>query len=120
MAGEYSREFSAKVFNSQSRLIELGFRAKRSGGIRMEFLRPTGIPCCGGGCAARTAATSVRRSVLAASFAECAMFYAFVAFPTQSLCPLSPAPAALKVPLPLMPARRPVPDANVHSPSAVN
>jgi hypothetical protein len=26
MAGEYSRRFSAKVFNGQSRLIELGFR----------------------------------------------------------------------------------------------
>ena len=26
MAGEYSREFSAKVSNGQSRLIELGFR----------------------------------------------------------------------------------------------
>jgi hypothetical protein len=26
VAGEYSREFSAKAFNSQSRLIELGFR----------------------------------------------------------------------------------------------
>jgi len=26
MAGEYSREFSAKAFDGQSRLIELGFR----------------------------------------------------------------------------------------------
>ena len=26
MAGEYSREFSAKVFTGQSRLIEFGFR----------------------------------------------------------------------------------------------
>jgi hypothetical protein len=42
MAGEYSREFSARVFNGQSRRIELGFR-RRSGGIRMEFLRPTGV-----------------------------------------------------------------------------
>jgi hypothetical protein len=36
--GEYSREFSAKVFNGQSRLMELGFR--QGGGMPMEVLRP--------------------------------------------------------------------------------
>ena len=33
MAGEYSGEFSAKVFNGESRLIELGVPAGRSGGM---------------------------------------------------------------------------------------
>jgi hypothetical protein len=41
LAGEYSREFSAKGVQRQSRLIGLRLPAGRSGGIRMEFLRPT-------------------------------------------------------------------------------
>jgi hypothetical protein len=37
MAGEYSREFSAKAFNSQSRLIELGFRQSGPAGYGWSF-----------------------------------------------------------------------------------
>ena len=37
MAGEYSREFSAKVFNGQSRLIELGFRQSGPAGYGWSF-----------------------------------------------------------------------------------
>jgi hypothetical protein len=36
-AGEYSREFSARVFNVQSRLMELGFRQGGSAGYRWRF-----------------------------------------------------------------------------------
>ena len=35
MAGEYSRELSAKVFAGQCRLIELGFRPRWSGRLRL-------------------------------------------------------------------------------------
>jgi hypothetical protein len=37
MAGEYSREFSAKVSNGQSRLIELGFRQGGPAGSGWSF-----------------------------------------------------------------------------------
>ena len=37
MAGEYSREFSAKAFNGQSRLIELGFRQGGPAGYVWSF-----------------------------------------------------------------------------------
>ena len=37
MASEYSREFSAKVFNGQSRLIELGFRQGGPAGYGWSF-----------------------------------------------------------------------------------
>jgi hypothetical protein len=37
MAGEYSREFSAKAFNGQSRLIELGFRQGGPAGYGWSF-----------------------------------------------------------------------------------
>jgi hypothetical protein len=37
MAGEYSREFSAKVSNGQSRLIELGFRQGGPAGYAWSF-----------------------------------------------------------------------------------
>jgi len=37
MAGEYSREFSARVFNGQSCLIELGFRQGGPAGYVWNF-----------------------------------------------------------------------------------
>ena len=37
MTGEYSREFSAKVSNGQSRLIELGFRQGGPAGYAWSF-----------------------------------------------------------------------------------
>src|SRR4051794_39165544 len=46
MAGEYSRELSAKVFAGQSRLIELGFRQGGSAGygLRRRLLDESGQP----------------------------------------------------------------------------
>jgi len=37
MAGEHSREFSARVFNGQSRLIEFGFRQGGPAGYGWSF-----------------------------------------------------------------------------------
>jgi hypothetical protein len=44
MAGEYSREFSAKAFNSKSRLIELGFRQGGLATSAVENEPPDGRP----------------------------------------------------------------------------